>query len=96
MPAIHMRAPAAPNDTREEQLLDDAIDDSFPASDPVSHGQPGSSLNLHYAAEREARSRTGDRTNATAWLVLGGVVVLALMLAVRRRNARAALDERQP
>ena len=74
-------------DGREERLLDDAIDDTFPASDPVSHNQPGSILNTRYAA-REDRARTrgarlGDRS---LWWLATGAMLAALLLARRRRR----------
>ena len=56
--AIKSRASAVQQDSREESLLDRAIDDTFPASDPVAHNQPGSIVNLRYAAlEHAQRSR---------------------------------------
>jgi hypothetical protein len=81
-------SPPSP-DGREEWLLDDAIDDTFPASDPVSHNQPGSILNIRYAArERRARaSWPGDRT--FWWLATG--IVLAAVLLLRRRRPRDEL-----
>lgn len=42
----------------EEWLLDDAIADTFPASDPVSHSQPGSIVNTRYASH-ESRDAHG-------------------------------------
>jgi hypothetical protein len=72
----------------EERLLDDAIDDTFPASDPVSHGQPGSIVNLRYAErERRARVQRRHRANATAWLV-GLCVAIALTLVIVGRRRR--------
>ena len=74
-------------DGREECLLDDAIDDTFPASDPVSHNQPGSILNARYAA-REHRARSlADRM---PWWLMMGAVLGALWL-VRRSRRRASL-----
>jgi hypothetical protein len=82
-------SPPSP-DGREEWLLDDAIDDTFPASDPVSHNQPGSILNTRYAArERRARApRSGDRT---FWWLATGAVLAALVLVLRRRRSRDEL-----
>jgi hypothetical protein len=72
----------------EEWLLDEAIDDTFPASDPVALGQPGSSVNLRYVAlERDIRRRRRSGPNAsTWWLLLGCVAAAAWLLVVRRRD----------
>jgi hypothetical protein len=74
----------------EEWLLDDAIDDTFPASDPVSHGQPGSIVNMRYAAREARASRTSPaRLSSTArWVLLGAAVACALLLARRSRRLR--------
>jgi hypothetical protein len=73
-------------ETREEWLLDDAIDDTFPASDPVSPGQPGSIVNLRYAALEGARRRRRsiDR-HLIAWSVLVGAAVACTVALVLRR-----------
>ncbi len=75
---------AASPDGREEWLLDDAIDDTFPASDPVSHNQPGSILNTRYAA-RERRARASWPGDRTFWWLTAGAVLAALLLVRRRR-----------
>jgi hypothetical protein len=72
----------------EEWLLDDAIDDTFPASDAVALGQPGSSVNLRYAAlERHTRRRRsrGPRTRI-GWLLLCGLAAGAWLLVLRTRH----------
>ena len=83
----YSRGLSASSESHEEWLLDDAIDDSFPASDPVSHGQPGSILNLRYAALE--RHRAGVRrkdAGLVPWLVLiAAASVCAVLLARRRR-----------
>ena len=74
----------------EEWLLDEAIDDTFPASDAVALGQPGSSVNLRYVAmERDARRRRAGTPNATIWwLLLGCLAAGASLLVLRRRDRR--------
>jgi hypothetical protein len=76
----------------EEWLLDDAIDDTFPASDPVALGQPGSSVNLRYAArQRLARRARARRTSGiVAALVVVGALACGLLLADRRRRRDVA------
>jgi hypothetical protein len=93
MPDMYSRrGPVRSLEQHEEWLLDDAIDHTFPASDPVSHGQPGSIGNLRYAAlERRARRRLPAVPRATpVWLALASVVVCALLVVrVARRRPSA-------
>ena len=71
---------------REESLLDDAIEDTFPASDPVAHGQPGSIVNLRYAALEDAqRSQRSGRT-ARSLLLMGAACACVFVLARRRKR----------
>ena len=80
------RVNAPPVVSRDESLLDDAIDDTFPASDPVAHGQPGSIVNLRYAALEQAE-RQARRSNAIAGslLLIGAASACAFLLARRRK-----------
>ena len=80
------------SDGREERLLDDAIDDTFPCSDPVALNQPGSLVNTRYAA-REREARTARRLFAvrTAALLLIGAAVAGTVLIVRRKRSRDAV-----
>ena len=48
--------------SHDEWLMDEAIRESFPASDPASSCQPGSLLNQRYAV----RERTGDVHGVTS------------------------------
>ncbi|HEX6793366.1 MAG TPA: hypothetical protein VF304_05885 [Casimicrobiaceae bacterium] len=83
----------ASSEGREERLLDDAIDDTFPASDPVALNQPGSLVYARYAAReheaRIARRRLADRAAA---LLLIGAVIAGAVLVVRRRRPRDVAD----
>jgi hypothetical protein len=85
-----MDAPFAPDTARHnEWLIDEAIKETFPASDPISPGQPGSLVGLRYA---EFESPIGHRRSGPPgvrwrpWLVTGGVLCFAIWLAVRRRR----------
>lgn len=75
---------------REERLLDDAIDDTFPASDPVALNQPGSLVSMRYAA-REHQARTTRRRHAdrAAALLLTGAAIVVTLWVVRRRSRNA-------
>ena len=87
MPTPYTRELTPSSDSREEHLLDDAIDDTFPASDPVSHGQPGSTVSTRYAAlEQSALDRA---TDTTAWWLLAGAALafgVALLMGRKRRG----------
>jgi len=87
MRTTHASGSTASPDGREEWLLDDAIDDTFPASDPVSHNQPGSILNTRYAAgEHRAHRRRGVADRTAWWLMIGAV--LGVLWLVRRSRPR--------
>jgi hypothetical protein len=57
-----------------EQQLDNAVEDSFPASDPVSLAMPHhrEELNLH------------KPSSTTMWLVGGGLLAVIALVALRR------------
>ena len=57
-----------------DRRLDDAVEDSFPASDPVQLSMPHDreELNLH---------RT---SSSTMWLVGGGLLAIIALIALRR------------
>ena len=58
------RAGRNDEDTHEERLIDEAVDESFPASDPPAPAHPNSSLAVKSAAEkgRETTSSEPDPT----------------------------------
>jgi hypothetical protein len=77
------------NERHEEWLLDDAIDDTFPASDPVATGQPGSIVNMRYAEQDSTRRGRARRASALArWWVPVSVVACALLLVRQARRDR--------
>lgn len=84
------RLPRLSGARHEEWLLDDAIDDTFPASDPVSHGQPGSIVNMRYAAREHhaTRPRLQRMNSAPWWLLLGSAALACALLLVRERRRR--------
>ncbi|HXR55843.1 MAG TPA: hypothetical protein VN858_03510 [Casimicrobiaceae bacterium] len=93
MRATYAREWTAASDSPEERLLDDAIDDTFPASDPVALNQPGSVVYARYAArEREARRSRRRLADRTAALLLIGAAVAATLLVVRRKRPRDELQ----
>jgi len=70
----------------EEWLLDEAIKETFPASDPVSPYWPGS-VTLSHARDRTAhRARRAVRRFETGtWLIVAGALLLVAYAARRRR-----------
>ena len=59
-----------------ERQLDDAVADSFPASDPVALAQPH---------DREELGGSQFTMSTTGWLLLGGGLLAVLALIVLRR-----------
>ena len=75
-------------DRRAECLLDDAIEGSFPASDPIAAVMPGSVVSRVYAVRESPRRR--DFSTATAsWILRGIAVGLAAWFAIRLLQGRA-------
>jgi hypothetical protein len=58
-----------------DRKLDDAVEDSFPASDPVQLSMPHNrkELNLHRGL-----------SSSTMWLVGGGLLAIIALIALRR------------
>ena len=63
-------------DQNVERQLDDAVAESFPASDPVSLAQPH---------DRGELGATGPRFSQTTWFILGGGLLAALAVLILRR-----------
>jgi len=59
-----------------ERQLDDAVEDSFPASDPVSLAQPH---------DREELGGSRSSMSSTGWMLLGGGLLAVVALIVLRR-----------
>ena len=91
---VYKRGPLSWGERHEEWLLDEAIDDTFPASDPVSCGQPGSIVNLRYAAlEGRTRGQHSAAPKTTGWwLLLGSLAACALLLILHRGKRRDIPD----
>jgi hypothetical protein len=78
--------PAA--EQHEEWLLDEAIAETFPASDPVALGLPGSIVYLRYAArEHRAAARRSSMSRSVPWWLLAGAAVCVVLLLRRRTRA---------
>ena len=89
-PTYSMRPETLSSEQHEEWLLDEAIDDTFPASDPVALGQPGSIVNVRYSALERGASRKRRAPPAIAgWLLLGSLVACVLLLVGHSRRHRS-------
>ena len=57
------RPPAPPKGTREheEWMLDEAVEESFPASDPPEPAQPGSTLAIERLKEEGRKTRANEK-----------------------------------
>jgi hypothetical protein len=78
--------PGAPE--HDEWLLDEAIEETFPASDPPTPVRPGSSISMRYAyaeAGRRARRRVRARRASAGAIVLASSLLFFLFLAARRK-----------
>jgi hypothetical protein len=77
MEGIHEKLGGVPNSAHREveRRLDDAVEDSFPASDPVQLSMPHGreELNLHNRIP-----------SSTMWLVGGGLLAVVALIALRR------------
>ena len=60
-----------------ERMLDDAIEDSFPASDPVALAMPRNRVEA-------STLRTAAESGTTWFLLGGGLLALIAILALRR------------
>jgi hypothetical protein len=83
--AADVEAPPCPPGTRayDAWVLDEAIEESFPASDPLIPAQPGSNIARRYAvAPRRAAAAA-----PLAWMVAIAAVTAACFLAARARRS---------
>jgi hypothetical protein len=84
------RRAALSGEQHEEWLLDDAIDHTFPASDPASTSQPGSIVSVRYAALEGAWAPKPARApNAIARWLLPGALVACAVLLIRHQRRKA-------
>ncbi len=62
---------------RVDRMLDDAIEDSFPASDPVALSMPRGRV-------ESGTFKAAAQSSTTWWLVGGGLLALIALIALRR------------
>jgi LPXTG-motif cell wall-anchored protein len=62
---------------RVDRMLDDAVEDSFPASDPVALAMPR-------ARAEKGALRAAAESNNTWFLLAGGLLAVIALIALRR------------
>jgi hypothetical protein len=72
--------PNAPG--HDEWLLDEALAETFPASDPPAVVQPGSTVAVHYASRRPSRKL--PRASPTLWMIVALSIACIAWLRSRR------------
>lgn len=87
--APRQRMPQPRTRAHREALLDEAVEQSFPASDPPATSYPGSSL---YEQTRQASLQNARSTRTSAGLAIGALFALMGLVVIRgsRRRARTA------
>jgi hypothetical protein len=92
--ATHRANATASGNRHEEWLLDEAIRDSFPASDPTSPSQPGSIVNERYA--RDLRRDSGSKPFSIPQALTAMTLATALTaLTALTAAAQDGMQERQ-
>ena len=81
------RLPQTGTRAHREALLDEAVEQSFPASDPPATSYPGSSL---YEQTRQASLQQARNSRTSAGLAIGAVFALIGLVVIRgsRRRSR--------
>jgi len=93
-----MKIPPVKSPSHEEALLDQAVAESFPASDPISPAMP-SRLEPGDTRRDEAFTNEGTtmsermRRNAPALVAIGTAAVALLAIRALRGNRRRARDD---
>jgi hypothetical protein len=67
----------------DEWMIDEAIAETFPASDPIAVGQPGSLLSVRYGAV--ARQASARRGASPWWLAVAGAFIVGIVAGRRIR-----------
>jgi hypothetical protein len=90
-PAIN---PGEPN--HDEWVLDEALEETFPASDPPVPVRPGSTLALRYSGRAARRSRAIELTFRIVLVVTGAIVLASFARRSLTRGVTRARGTRRP
>jgi hypothetical protein len=70
----------------DEWALDEALEETFPASDPPTPPRPGSTMAQRYAVRATANGFRLRRLRAMQWVVIAASVVFAVLWFRRQRD----------
>jgi hypothetical protein len=70
----------------DEWALDEALEETFPASDPPTPPRPGSTMAQRYAVRATADGFRLRRLRAMQWVVIAASVVFAVLWFRRQRD----------
>lgn len=79
----------SPEARHDDRMIDEALEETFPASDPITPAAPGSLIGRRYAVTEDETTRAQAAfTAAQPWLLcaLAGGVIVGLLLRRRHRN----------
>jgi hypothetical protein len=70
----------------DEWALDEALEETFPASDPPTPPRPGSTMAQRYAVRASADGFRLRRSRAIQWILIASTVYFALLWFRRAHN----------
>jgi hypothetical protein len=70
----------------DEWALDEALEETFPASDPPTPPRPGSTMAQRYAVRASADGFRLRRSRAIRWILIASTVYFAVLWFRRARN----------
>lgn len=72
---------------RDEEMIDESLMETFPASDPTSPARPGSLIGMRYAVNSRGGHLGWLQGTTPLWLLaaVAGCVAIGITLASRRR-----------
>jgi hypothetical protein len=70
----------------DEWALDEALEETFPASDPPTPPRPGSTMAQRYAVRATADGFRLRRSRAIQWAVIAASIVFAILWLRGRRD----------
>ena len=72
----------------EERMIDESVEQSFPASDPSSTSQPGSIVSRRYAAMSDVSRTSSGSASLVGWFVVTTAIACTVILMLKRFRRR--------
>jgi len=72
----------------EERMIDESVEQSFPASDPSSTSQPGSIVSRRYAAVRGVSRTSSTWAPLMGWFVVTTAIACTAILVLKWSRRR--------